>query len=369
MKCFHSFIFTIFFLSAGCHAQNILVTGRMTNSGGEGINIFNFNQSDASLSLLSKADAGPNPSFLCFSEKGNLIYAANEVSRLNGKRGGGVTTLEYNKDFTKITKVNEVSVPNGSPCYISVSPDNSFLFTANYTGSSIAVFKLDKNGIPERICDTIKYAAKERKVSHPHMISCDPSGKRIYLTDLGLDRIMIYSLDKTTGKLNSLYENGIPLPEGTGPRHFVFNKTGSKMYVIGELKSTVSAFDVNEKDGLVLLQTVSALSESYKGSNSAADIHIDKSGEFLYGSNRGENSIASFGIRKDGLLTVTGNTNCGGDWPRNFTLDPSGKYLLVGNQKSGNIAVLGIDPKTRIPSKAVQNVNLNAPVCLKFVNK
>jgi 6-phosphogluconolactonase len=367
MKYFYSAIFLLLFLSAACSAQNILVTGRMTTGGGEGINIFKFDHSDATLSLVTKAETGPNPSFLCFSEKGNLIYAANEVNSLNGKRGGGISTLEYNKDFTKVIKVNEISVPNGSPCYVSVSPDNNFLFTANYTGSSVAVFRLDKNGIPEKICDTIKFPPRERKASHPHMISYDPSGKRIYLTDLGFDRIMIYTLDKTTGKLNSLYENGILLPEGTGPRHFVFNKNGSRMYVIGELKSTVSVFDVNEKDGLVLLQTISTLNESYKGSNASADLHIDKSGKFLYGSNRGENSIVSFSIGKDGLLTMAGTTACGGETPRNFTLDPSGKYLLVGNQRSGNIAVLGIDPKTGIPSDKAQEVALPGVVCLKFI--
>ena len=338
----------------------------MTNTGVEGINIYDFNLSNGTLNLVSKQEAGPNPSFFCFSGRKNLIYAANEVTQFNGKKGGGITTLEYNSDFTKIRKVNEISVPNGSPCYISISHDNNFLFVANYTGGSIAAFKLDRDGLPERICDTISYMGKDGKISHAHMISFDPAGKRIYLTDLGLDRIMIYSFDEETGKLISLVKNGISLPEGTGPRHFVFNKTGSKMYVMGELKSTVSVFDVADKDGLILVQTITALSDSYKGQNSSADIHIDKSGEFLYGSNRGENSIVSFRIGKDGLLTIAGHSSCGGDWPRNFTTDPSGKYLLVGNQKSGNISVLEIEKNTGLPSKAIQQVKLESPVCLKF---
>lgn len=368
MKYFYS-LFCSLLLSALCFSQNILVTGRMTNGGGEGINIFNFNPKDGNLSLISKSETGPNPSFLCFSEKGSLIYAANEVNRLNGKRGGGVSTLEYNKDFTSVSKVNEISVPNGAPCYVSVSPDNDYLFTANYTGSSVAVFKLDKNGIPEKISDTIKFLPREKKVSHPHMISYDPSGKRIYLTDLGFDRIMIYTLDKSTGKLNSLYENGISLPAGTGPRHFVFNKKGTRLYVIGEVKSTVSVFDVNDKDGLVLLQTISTLAETFKGTNASADLHIDKSEKFLYGSNRGENTIVAFRIGKDGLLTLAGSGSCGGEVPRNFALDPSGKYLLSGNQRTGNIAVLGIDPKTGVPSNKLQEVALPGAVCLKFFIK
>ena len=359
----------VIFSMTGSGEKIRLISGCNTQTGENGINVFDFNSADGTVKLISGLNAGPDPSFFCFSEKKKLIYAANEVTRFNGKKGGGITTIEYNDDFTKVNKVNEISVPNGSPCFISISPDNDFLFVANYTGGSIAVYKLDQNGIPERICDTVKFKTNPGKISHPHMISYDPAGKRIYLTDLGLDRIMIYTLDKTKGKLIPLNENGISLPEGTGPRHFVFNQNGSKMYVMGELKSTVSVLNVNERDGLVLMQTVTALGESFKGSNYSADIHIDKSGEYLYGSNRGENSIVTFRIGKDGLLTLAGRTSCGGDWPRNFTIDPSGKYLFVGNQKSGNISILGIDKSTGLPSMTIQQVNLASPVCLKFLKQ
>ena len=368
MKYFYPMLFTLALLFNGCTEKKVLITGRMTDTGGEGINVFEFNLSKTGLRLLSKADAGPNPSFFCFSGKGKLIYAANEVSSFNGKKGGGITTLEYNDDFTQIKKVNEISVPDGSPCYISISPGNDFLFVANYTGGSIAVFKLDERGIPKTLCDSITFKGISGKTSHAHMISFDPAGKFIYLTDLGLDRIMTYSLDKVSGKLKPLSENGISLPDGTGPRHFVFNRDGSKMYVIGELKSTVTVFNVKKSGDIEPVQTISALSEEYKGTNSSADIHIGKSGEFLYGSNRGENSIVTFRIGTDGLLTVAGRTSCGGDWPRNFIIDPSGQYLLVGNQRSGNISILVIENKSGIPSKAVQQVNLNSPVCLKFQN-
>ena len=199
------------------------------------------------------------------------------------------------------------------------------------------------------------------------MISFDPTGKRIYLTDLGLDRIMIYTLDKVTGKLIPFNKNGISLPEGTGPRHFTFSMDGSKMYVIGELKSTVTVFNVDQTDGLVLTQTISALSDNYKGTSYAADIHIGKTGEFLYGSNRGENSIVVFRIAKDESLTLAGHASCGGDWPRNFAIDPSGKYLLSANQKSGNISIMRIDNKSGLPSKTIMQVNLVSPTCLKFL--
>jgi 6-phosphogluconolactonase len=356
----------VIYSSSGPQEKMRLIAGCNTQTDENGINIYNFNSADGTLKLTSGSNAGPNPSFFCFSEKKKLIYAANEVTMFNGKTGGGITTIRYNDDFTKITKVNEISVPNGSPCYISISPENDYLFIANYTGGSIAVYKLDENGIPQTISDTITFKGKAGKVSHAHMISFDPAGKWIYLTDLGLDRIMIYSLDKVTGKLIPLKENGINLPEGTGPRHFVFNRDGSKMYVMGELKSTVTVFNVKNSGDLELVQTISALSEEFKGTNSSADIHIGKSGEFLYGSNRGENSIVTFRIGKDGLLNVAGHISCGGDWPRNFIIDPSGQYLLVGNQKSGNISVLAINNKSGLPSNTSQKVDLNSPMCLKF---
>lgn len=342
------------------------VAGSLTKSGEAGISIFDFDPANGTAKLFSSINAGPNPTYLCISKSGKFIYAINEVSRFFGVKGGGLTTLKYSGNFENIKKVSAIPIPNGGPCFISLTPDNKFLLIASYAGGSVAVVQLDKNGIPEKVCDSIIYKGIGGKPSHAHMISIDPEGKQIYVTDLGLDRIMIYSLNKSSGKLVPFNENGISLPAGTGPRHFVFSKDGSKMYVMGELKSTVTVFATDQNKGPVLLQTISALNDNYKGANSSADIHIGNSGDFLYGSNRGENSIVTFKVGKDGLLSIAGHTTCGGDWPRNFTLDPSGKYLLVGNQKSGNISVFGIDEKTGLPSKSIQDIKLAGPACLKF---
>ena len=351
---------------SGCIEKSRFVAGCFTETGQGGLNVFDFNSSDGTLSYLAGYNAGPNPSYLCFSGHKKLIYAINEVSEFKGIKGGGLTTLEYTGSFDNIKKVNEIIVPNGGPCFISITPDNSFLLIANYTGGSVAVVKLDENGIPEKVCDTIIFNGIGEKVSHAHMISSDPSGNRVYVTDLGLDRIMIYTLNPSSGKLIPFNEDGVSLPEGTGPRHFVFSKDGSKMYVMGELNSTVNVFTVDDKSGLIPLQKVSALREGFTGPKSSADIHISKSGQFLYGTNRGENSIVTYRIGRDGLLTLAGSTSCGGDWPRNFTIDPSGKFILVGNQRSGNISVFAIDEKSGLPEKSVYDVKLQGPACIKF---
>jgi 6-phosphogluconolactonase len=356
------------FSLTGCNEKTRLVACSYTETGNPGLSVYNFNSDNGSLQLLSQSDAGTDPSFFCFSKRRRLIYVINEVSEFNGAKGGGLTTLKYDRSFRIIDKIREIPVPDGGPCFVSLTPGNDYLLIANYTGGSAAVVKLDNDGIPIKICDTIFYKKQGEKISHAHMISSDPQGRRIYVTDLGLDRIMIYTLNNSSGKLIPYNEDGIPLSPGSGPRHFVFSKDGSVMYVIGELNSTISTYKVDDIKGLIHIQTVSTLREGFAASNSSADIHIGKSGDYLYGSNRGENTIVTFRILRNGQLSLAGHTDCGGNWPRNFVIDPSGKYILVGNQRSDDISVFRIDDKTGLPVKTGNNNKISAPACLKFIN-
>jgi 6-phosphogluconolactonase len=364
----------IIMLGTGCSQKTRLVTGSFTENGDNGLNIYDFNSTKGKMELVSSFNAGPDPSYLCINVEEKLIYALNEVSEFNGEKGGGITTVRYENDFENLMKEGEIAVPNGGPCYISISPDNRFLLIASYAGGSVAVVKLGDNGVPVAVTDTIIYSdtillsGSERKVSHAHMIGFDPAGKRVYVTDLGLDRVMIYDLDRSSGKLISLSEKGVSLAPFAGPRHFVFNREGSMMYVMGELNSAVTVFRVGGSKGLVEVQTISTLQVGFKGKSYSSDIHIGRSGEFLYAANRGENSIATFRIGRDGLLTLSGHSSSGGDWPRNFAIDPTGRFLLSANQKSGNIVVYKIDPSTGIPSDSIQNINVTGPACIKFLN-
>jgi 6-phosphogluconolactonase len=354
-------------LSNSCYSQPIrLFAGRYTETGGEGFYIFDLNREAATFKLLSETEAGQNPSYFCISKKKGLIYAANEVMEFNGVKGGGVTALKYNSETGGVEKVKDLVVPDGGPCFISLSPAEDYLLMASYTSSSVAVVKLDDKGIPLKITDTISFEVMDGKVSHPHMISFDPAGKKVYLTDLGLDRIIIYDFDAVTGHLKQSENGVVNFQKGSGPRHFVFNSAGTKLYVICELNSTISVFDVDTKGGLKSIQTLTTLADDFKGESNCADIHIGKNGQYLYGSNRGENTIVVFRIKPDGQLTLQGRTLCGGDWPRNFVIDPSGKYILVGNQKSGNIALFKIDEKSGMPVYSGKDYKLNAAVCLKF---
>jgi 6-phosphogluconolactonase len=364
----HSLLILMSLIAGSCKENKILFAGGFTEGNGKGLFLFDFSEGDGSLKLISENDAGPDPSFFCFSGDQKMIYAANEVMEFNGMSGGGVTALEYDPGNNSLRKKGEIVVPFGGPCFISLSPDGGFLLLANYSSSSVSVVKLDNKGLPMEVSDTILYAPEGQNVSHPHKILPDPSGKHIYVTDLGLDRIMIYDFDTISGKLIPFRTASVSLSKGSGPRHFVFNADGSLLYVINELGSTVMVFAVNENEGLKLVQALSTLEEGFTGKNYCAEILMGKNGDFIYGSNRGENSIVVFKIEESGTLSPAGHVSCGGDWPRNFVIDPSGKFLLAGNERSGNISTFRINAKTGIPDGPVNTVSIKAPACLKFWN-
>ncbi len=366
MKFIYLLILSMGILATGCKENTLLFAGGYSEDVAENLLVFDLNQVNGTIKNVSGINAGPNPSYFCFSDRYDLIYTLNEVMDFRGEPGGAVTTLKYIKGKKQIEKLNELLVPYGGPCYISVSADGAFLLMANYSSGSVAIVKLDESGIPVSVTDTILYEVKEPDVSHPHMIIQDPAGIYTYVTDLGLDRIIIYDLDKNSGKLNKIENGVIYLPEGSGPRHFVFNKSGSKMYLINELGSAIMVFNVDENGGLQFVQTLPSTGADFTGKNYCADIHISSDNKFLYGSNRGENTIVIFKVVEDGLLNFAGNISCGGDWPRNFVIDPSGKYLLVGNQRSDEISIFKIDNKTGIPEGLVNKISFKSPACLKF---
>jgi 6-phosphogluconolactonase len=363
----YSILTILVFSGTGCRKNERVLAGGFTEGNEKGMALFELNTQSGNLRMISETDAGADPTFFCFSRDDNYIYSVNEVMDFKGTATGGLTTLKYHQENGTLEKISELPVPYGGPCHISLADDGRFLFIASYSSSSVAVVKIGSDGIPAEVSDSIIYSAIAPVVSHPHMISQDPSGKHIYLTDLGLDRIMIYDLDRQTGKLLPVINGEINVPQGSGPRHFAFNKSGNKMYLINELGSTVMVFNVDDNGILKLVQTMPATSVGYKGNNACAEILISNNGKYLYGSNRGENSIVIFNIGDDGLLTLAGHSTCGGDWPRNFVIDPSGRFLLSGNQKSGDIAVFRLNPKTGIPEGPVSKATMKGPAYLKFI--
>ena len=355
------------FVFSACHNNHRLLVGGYNKPGENGFSVYDFDDVNGELTLVSMHDVGENPSFFCYSPAKKIIYVLNEVMEYKGENGGGVAAYAYSHEGGKLEKLCELRIPYGGPCNIAMSPDSAYLFIASYPNGSVAVVKLDEKGIPLTLTDTILFDREEPGRSHGHMITAGPSGGKIYVSDLGLDRIMIYDFNKADGKLEAGGNDTIRLPKGSGPRHFTFNASGSFMYLINELGSTIMVFRVGDNGSLTLMQTLPTVREGFNSVNYCADIHFDSQGRYLYGSNRGENTIVTFRVLSDGTLELAGHVACGGNWPRNFTIDPSGKYLLVGNQKSDTISVLKIDGTTGLPSGKPKYFKSKAPSCLRFI--
>jgi 6-phosphogluconolactonase len=275
------------------------------------------------------------------------------------KAGGGITTLRYDKKSKSLEKIGSMNQGGGGPCHIEVSVDGKCLITANYGSGSVSVVKLNSEGIPEKVTDVIFYGEK----SHPHMTIHNPRLHTYYVSDLGLDRVHQLKLDTTLGLLMNAdiaYFNSEP---ESGPRHMAIDKSFANLYVINELNSTASVYNILS-DTVTAKQTVSTLPEGYMEQSFCADLHLSRNGNKIYGSNRGHNSIVTLRVGADGKLSEPSHRSCGGIWPRNFAVSPSGKFFLVANQRSNEISVVREGDDS---NETVSTLTLNAPSCVRFL--
>jgi len=308
--------------------------------------------------VLTGIEAGNNPSFFTFGKEG-LVYFVNEVDSFDLKSGGAITTLQYDKKSETLAKLGSINQGGGGPCHITVSHDGQYLITANYGSGSVSLVKLSSGGIPEKVTDVIFYGEK----SHPHMTLYNPRLHTYYVSDLGLDKVHQLKLDSDLGLLMNAVVPSFSSEPGSGPRHMAIDKAGANLYVINELNSTVSVYNILS-DTVNVKQTVSTLPEGFGEKSYCADIHLSGNGKKIYGSNRGHNSIVTLKVRADGTLSNPAHQDCGGNWPRNFAVAGSGKYFLVANQRSNEISVLS---GSSISEEAVSALPLNAPACVRFL--
>jgi len=311
-----------------------------------------------SIEKLSVISVGDNPSYFTFG-RGGLVYLVNEVDSFDQKAGGGITTFRYDKTTMSLAKIGSINQGGAGPCHITVSADGKYLITANYGSGSVSVVKLNGEGIPEKVTDVIFYGER----SHPHMTIHNPRLHTYYVSDLGLNRVHQLKLDTTMGLLMNADIAHFTCEPGSGPRHMAIDKSSANLYVINELNSTASVYNILS-DTVTVKQTVSTLPEGYAERSYCADIHLSRNGKKIYGSNRGHNSIVTFRVGADGNLSEPSHQGCGGNWPRNFAVSPSGKLFLVANQRSNAISVI---PDGGDSEEAVSNLPLNAPSCVRFL--
>jgi 6-phosphogluconolactonase len=355
-----------------------------TKTNSKGIYVYRFDVTTGKLSAGSIAAETPDPSWVAVHPNGKFLYAVNEAGK-----NSMVSAFALDAKTGKLTLLNQLPALGEDPCYISFDDTGKYVFVANYTSGNVVVFPISADGklgsATANVHDDGKLGPnKERQeASHAHWIEVESTGGMgsfVHVADLGLDRVLTYQFHAAKGELSgptvfSAYSNrkfdpSAKLSPGTGPRHGVFSRAGERMYVLGELNSTVTVFHMMGTDDFVptAFQQISALPDGFNGRNDAAEIALHPNGMFLYTSNRGEDTIALFSIKQaDGTLKRVVNFPTGGKEPRHFAIDPSGNYLLAENQLSNNIVVFKIDTATGSLTPTGQVVDVTSPVSIAFL--
>ncbi|HKW16388.1 MAG TPA: lactonase family protein [Terriglobales bacterium] len=350
------------------------------DTGSKGIYAYRFNESSGKLAAIGVAAETVNPSFLVVAPNKKFVYAVNELQKYKDEASGGVTAFALDRQTGKLTKIDEVASRGADPCYISFDRTGKYVLVANYTGGTVAVFPVSQDGHIEEASSvqedkgTLGPNKQRQEHPHAHFIETSAHNRYAYVSDLGLDRVLIYRFDAAKGVLSSEaagpadknYFSAVLAP-GTGPRHIAFSSDGKFMYVLGEMDATVTVFK-NDKQTFESIQKIPSLPEGFSGENTAAEIEIHPSGKFLYTSNRGEDAIVVFAIDQGtGKLTFVQRTSTEGKEPRNFAIDPTGTRLLAANQNSGNIVEFKIDSSTGKLTSEGEVAKVPAPVCIIFV--
>lgn len=340
------------------------------NGKAAGIDVFRFDAASGALTHVHTATGVTNPSFLTLDPRRDLLFAVQEVDTFDGHPGGGASAFRIDRATGGLTLINHQPTHGAHPCYVSVAHHGRWLLTANYGGGSISVLPIAADGALGPATAVVEHngPANVRGAPHPHSVVADPADALILAPDCGLDRIYLYRLDDTTGALAPHDPPWASLAREAGPRHLAFHPNREYLYCITESGSTVVAFRYDLTTGqLTELQTIRTLPEDFGGRSACADIHVHPSGRFLYGSNRGHDSLAIFAIDDaTGLLTPRGHVATGGRTPRNFAIDPGGSFLLAANQDTDTIVSYHIDPVSGALSTGPV-ADAPTPVCLQFL--
>lgn len=356
------------------NSKTLVYIGTYTRGGSEGIYVYRLDNSTGALEFASVAKGVENPSFVAIHPEGSYLYSVSEMGKVGGKPGGAASVFSVDQDTGELTFLNQQSTQGPGPCHLTVDGTGQYVLAANYSGGSVCMLPIQSDGKLGEASDFIQHEGssvdpRRQQGPHAHSINLDNANRYAFTPDLGMDKIMIYRLDLDRGKLLPAEEPWAKVKPGAGPRHFDFHPSSKYAYVINELDSTITAFTYEEDRGrLREIQMVPALPEDFSGTSYCADIHVSPSGKFVYGSNRGHDSIVIYEIdQATGKLTYVGHESTQGEVPRGFAIDPTGRFLLAANQKTGNIFSFRIDQQTGKLTPTGHMAEVSMPVCLKML--
>ncbi len=346
-----------------------LYVGTYTDGTSKGIYRTALDRATGTATAPVLAGEAKNPSFLALHPSGRFLYAVSEVDEIVPEKGGGVLAFAVDAKTGDLTLLNQQPSKGGAPCHLVVDKTGKNVLVANYSGGNVALLRVGADGRLEpasvvRAHEGSGPNAQRQKKPHAHGIYLDAAERFAFSPDLGADRVFVYRFDAAKGTLEP--HGAAPVPPGSGPRHLAFHPSGRFAYAINELISTVTAFGYDAAKGeLTPLETVSALPADFQGTSYPAEIEVSKDGRFVYGSNRGHDSLVVFKVdTASGKLTLAGHVPVGGSWPRHFTIEPSGRVLLASHQRGGTASFFELDPQTGMPSPLGKPIAVDKPACL-----
>lgn len=351
--------------------KEIIYVGTFEGDSSAGLYVFEFNREKGTMTQIQTVGNRKGPNFQAIDPTGQYLYSVSGDAFSDSTKNGTISAYKIGQQTGKLTLVNEQSIQGLGPAHVSVGPNGKLAYVSNYGSGSLSVFKINKDGSLSPATQTIQHHGssvnKERQQApHVHSVIPAPDGKFVYVSDLGMDKIMIYKVDAVAGKLSPASTPYFASTPGAGPRHLAIHPTGQFAYSAEELSSKVAVLKVNEVTGaLTQIQHLFTIPENYEGDNWPADIHVSGDGQFLYVSNRGHNSLAIYRIdASTGKLTPAGYQSVEGIRPRNFMIGRQGEYVFVANLRSDDITIFKRDGQTGKLTFTQNKVPVPQPVCV-----
>jgi 6-phosphogluconolactonase len=340
----------------GClqkETKDLIIAGTFDGEGSEGLYVFSFDRENLTFELLQTISDRLSPSFQAVHPKMPVVYSASRSPISDQSDHHTIGAYRANKDTGMLSLINEQSVMGTGPAHVSVDPLGSFVYVSNYSSGNLSMLPILDDGGLGAASDVVQHRGSSihptrQQTAHAHAADPSSDGRFVYVSDLGLDKIMIYEVDRQQKALSPASTPWFENTPGAGPRHLSFRPDGEYAYSAEELSSTIAVLRVDKKNGaLQQVQRVSMLPDDFQGSSTAADIHVSPDGKFLYASNRGHESIVIFSIDEaTGELNLSGHEPAIGQHPRNFMIDESGEMVFVANRDSNHIVVFRRDPLT-----------------------
>lgn len=343
-------------------------------TGRDGVHLLRGDPATGTVRQVGSAAAGPEPSFLARHPGGRFLYAANELTEWEGRPTGAVSAFAVDGATGALTLLGRRASGGGAPCWVAIDRTGRHALVANYVGGSVAVLPIGADGALGDATAVVRHEGprgpdRERQdAPHAHCIVPDPTNRWALAADLGIDRIVVYRFDARAGTLAPAPTPFVALPPGAGPRHLAFAPSGEVLYVTNELALTLAAFRWDADAGtLAPIATLPLVDRRPPGEVTAAHVEVAPSGRFAYASVRGTDELVVVALdAATGAPSLVQRVPTGGRWPRHFALDPSGRLLLVANQRSGTVTAFRVDPDTGRVTATGSVAEVPAPVCVRF---